>query len=87
MATTPVNPSGGAGTPPGSGAPPSPQGGGGGGNNPLQLIAAITRLAQMLAQAAPPASAEAENIIREVQNAARKIMPAQNARPGQQSPF
>ncbi len=76
-------PQGGAGAAPGASAGAQP---GGGGVNPMQIIAAMTRLAQMLAQAAPPTAPDAEQIIKSVQEAARKLMPQQPDQ-RQQSPF
>lgn len=58
----------------------------GGGINPMQIIAAITRLAQMLAQAASPTAPDAEQIIKSVQSAAQKLMPQQPDQ-RQQSPY
>ncbi|HKM84179.1 MAG TPA: hypothetical protein VJY15_24875 [Candidatus Acidoferrum sp.] len=52
----------------------------------MQIIAAITRMAQMLAQAAPPTAPDAEQIIKSIQEAARKLMPQQPDQ-RQQSPF
>jgi hypothetical protein len=52
----------------------------------MQIIAAITRLAQMLAHASPPAAPDSEQIIKSVQEAARKLMPQQPDQ-RQQSPF
>jgi hypothetical protein len=78
---------GGAAPAPG-GAPPAggAQGAQPAGTNPLQIIAAITRLAQMLAQTASATSPDAEEIIKNVQNAARKLMPQQQENKGP-SPF
>lgn len=75
-ATTPQAP-----TAPGqdSGASPaspgaSPQGGGTG---PLQIIAAMTRLSQMLAQALPAAAPYTEEIAKQLSQVAQKAMAGQ----------
>jgi len=75
----------GGGQAPGASAGAQPAGGAGG-VNPMQIIAAITRLAQMLAQASPPAAPDSEQIIKSAQEAARKLMPQQPDQ-RQQSPF
>ncbi len=73
------------GSAPGASAGAQPAGGAGG-INPMQIIAAITRLAQMLAQAASPTAPDAEQIIKSVQSAAQKLMPQQSDQ-RQQSPY
>lgn len=78
MASPQVTPGAGAGQPAPAQAP------GGGGQNPLQIIAATTRLMQMLAQSAAACAPEAEETIRQMQKCAQKIMGAQA--PGQQGP-
>lgn len=77
---------GGAGSAPGGAPAGGAQGAQPAGTNPLQIIAAITRLAQMLAQTASATSPDAEEIIKNVQNAARKLMPQQQENKGP-SPF
>lgn len=91
MASQPVNPGQGAQPPPGAGGgggAPQPGAGQGGASaaNPLHIIAAITRLAQMLAQASGATAPDAEQIIQAVQSAARKLMPQQPDQK-QQSPY
>lgn len=86
MASQPIPQPGAA---PGGAAPPAPQPGGapgGGAQNPLMILAALTRLAQMLAQSSPSAAQDAQEIIKNVQNAARKLTPQQPDN-RQQSPF
>ena len=81
-----AQPGGAAGAAPGGAPAGGAQPGQASGPQPLQIIAAITRLAQMLAQASSSTAPDAEEIIKNVQSAARKLMP-QQAEQRQQSPF
>lgn len=64
--------------------PASSQGQGAGA---LKILAAITRLAQGMAQAFPATSPEAEEITKQVQNAAQKVIGGTPGEQAQPTPF
>lgn len=72
---------------PAGGQPQQGQAQGGGATNPLQIVAAITRLAQMLAQAAPPCQPEAQATMEQMQKCAQKITGAQQGQSSGPAPY
>lgn len=90
MATPAITPQGGASPQPGAGSPsPQPQAGGQGGGptEGLKMLAAMTRLAQMVSQQFAAASPDMEQVTSAVQGAMRKIIAQSSQQGGQAPPF
>lgn len=88
MATPAITPQGGAAPQPGAGSPSPQQQAGGQGGGPtegLKMLAAMTRLAQMISQQFAAASPDMEQVTNAVQSAMRKVI-AQSSQQGQQAP-